>query len=271
MHIGWPQFLVAVVVLANGGGAMALGFGQIRSSVVLGQPLNLAVPVNLAEGESLGGECASAEVTAGDVKLPAGSVRVRVTQGSDTAQSVLRITTTSAVEEPVLTVTVNAGCPTRMSRTVVLLADPPLVSTATAPVEALPAVARVTPPPAVTSSAPPPPSASLAPRAKRPVLPPRATRTAAPSPAPAQTAAAAPAASAVSRAGAAAPLRQMARAEPRPRLQLDAGQVSLSQAAVLAAQEQASAARATASAAEEAASAAGARLQAMEEIGRAHV
>ena len=264
MHIGWPQFLVAVVVLANGGGAMALGFGQIRSSVVLGQPLNLAVPVNLAEGESLGGECASAEVTAGDNKLPAGSVRVRVTQGSDTAQSVLRITTTSAVEEPVLTVTVNAGCPTRMSRTVVLLADPPLVSTATAPVEALPAVARVTPPPAVTSSAPPPPSASLAPRAKRPVPPPRATRTAAPSPAPAQTAAAAPAASAVSRAGAAAPLRQMARAEPRPRLQLDAGQVSLSQAAVLAAQEQASAARATASAAEEAASAAGARLQAME-------
>ena len=78
MHIGWPQLFVAVVAFAGSVGASALGFGSIRSSVVLGQPLNLAVPVSLAEGESLAADCASAEVISGDTKLPPGSVRVRV-------------------------------------------------------------------------------------------------------------------------------------------------------------------------------------------------
>ena len=105
MHIGWHQFFVAVVALASGGGSVALGFGPIRSSVVLGQPLNLAIPVALAEGETLSAECASAEVTTGDIKLPPGSVRVRITQGRDSSESVLRISTTSVVEEPVLSVT----------------------------------------------------------------------------------------------------------------------------------------------------------------------
>ena len=66
MHFGWPPnftTIVAIGGLAASGGAAALGFGPIRSNVVLGQPLNLAVPVYLSEGETLGSECASAEVT----------------------------------------------------------------------------------------------------------------------------------------------------------------------------------------------------------------
>lgn len=261
MHIGWPQLFVATVALVSGGGAAALGFGPIRSSIVLGQPLNLAVPVNLAEGESLSAECASAEIVSGDNKLAPGVVRVRVTQGRDAGESVLRISTSSAVEEPVLTVTLNAGCPTRLSRTLVLLADPPTVTTAAAPAEAqgLPTVAA---PPSVTAA---PPAASPSPRARRPVPPSRATRTARPAPANREAvAAAAGAAPSAARAPAAATPRVVARAESRPRLQLDAGQVSLSQASVLAAEEQASAARATAAAAQAAASAAGERMRAME-------
>jgi pilus assembly protein FimV len=61
-----------------------------------------------------------------------------------------------------------------------------------------------------------------------------------------------------------APQRPVARAEARSRLQLDAGQVSSSQAAFVAAQEQVAAARAAASAAEASASAAGERLRAVE-------
>ncbi|MDP1692474.1 MAG: hypothetical protein Q8L49_11095, partial [Burkholderiaceae bacterium] len=66
------------------------------------------------------------------------------------------------------------------------------------------------------------------------------------------------------RAPAVARQRPVARAEPKSRLQLDAGQVSLSQAAVIAAEAQAVAARVAASAAEAAASAAGERMRAME-------
>ena len=138
MHIGCPQRLIAVIALVGSASASALGFGSIRSSVVLGQPLNLAIPVSLAEGETLAADCASAEVTAGEGRLPPGTVRVRVTQGRDASESVLRITTTTVVEEPVVNVTVSAGCPTRLTRTLVLLADPPTVITTTAEAPSLP-------------------------------------------------------------------------------------------------------------------------------------
>ena len=261
MHLGLTPHLIAVVALFCSGGAAALGFGAIRSSVVLGQPLNLAVPVSLADGETLSSECASAEVLSGDTRLPPSSVRVRVTQGRDATEGVLRVSTTSVVEEPILTVTVNAGCPTRLSRTLVLLADPPLVTTAEAPATS-PALATVTPP-ASTATAPVESRPAPA-RATRPAPPARATRSAPSQPARTATARAAPPASAVARAPATGAPKPAQRAEAKPRLQLDSGQVSLSDAAVLAAQEQASAARATASAAEAAASAAGERIRGME-------
>ena len=270
MHLGWHQLFVAVTALGVSGSAAALGFGPIRSTVVLGQPLNLAVPVNLAEGESLTSECASAEVVAGDVKLQPGMVRVRVTQGRDASESVLRITTSSVVEEPVVTVTVSAGCPAKLSRTLVLLADPPLVSTATTVLEA-PALPSVAPAPSAASVKPATSNANATPgRAARPAPPPRATRAAARlAPARAAIAGAAAAASAVASRPApvsvpAPAAKAVARAEPKSRLQLDGGQVSLNQAAVLAAQAQASAAQATAAAAETAASAAGERMRTME-------
>ena len=263
MPIGWTQLFVAVVALASTGGASALGFGPIRSSVTLGQPLNLAVPVNLAEGETLSADCASAEVTAGEIKLPPGTVRVRVTQGRDLGESVLRVTTTVVVEEPVLTVLISAGCPTRLTRELLLLADPPLLRTASEEAEAAsPRVATVVPPPTAAPRAAQPASETPAvtrPRATRPPPPSRAARAAEPS-----ATAAAPAPAAASAPERAAAARAPERPGSKPRLQLEAGQVSTSQMAVLAAQQQASAAQAAASAAEAAASAAAERLRAME-------
>ena len=287
MHIGWSQRLIAVVALVCSANASALGFGSVRSSVVLGQPLNIAVPVTLAEGETLSADCASAEVVSGENRLPPGSVRVRVTQGRDASESVLRITTTTAIDEPVINVTLNAGCPTRLSRTLVLLADPPTVITASAETPSLPVT--------VTASAARPAAAAPAGganatsegagrREARTPAPARAPRTARVAPRPAAVAApmprpapvvvaATPAALSASAAPSAAPAaasRPSPRAEGRARLQLDSGQVSAAApAAVLAAQEQALAARASANAAEAAASAANDRMRTMEaELGR---
>lgn len=288
MHIGCPQRLIAVIALVGSASASALGFGSIRSSVVLGQPLNLAIPVSLAEGETLAADCASAEVTAGEGRLPPGTVRVRVTQGRDASESVLRITTTSVVDEPVVNVTVSVGCPTRLSRTLVLLADPPTVTPAIAEAPALPVAGGAGRP---AATAPGAAGASAADEAQgrrdaRPPTPPRprvaraAPRTSppaqipAPRPAPVVVAAVPAAASAPPRstpaAAAVTASRPTARAEGRARLQLDSGQVNVAPpTAVLAAQEQASAARASASAAEAAASAANERMRTMEaELGR---
>lgn len=277
MHIGWLKLLTAVLALASGGAAAAFGFGAIPANVTLGQPLNLAVPVNLAEGESLSSQCASAEVLAGDTKLTPGTVRVRVTNGRDATENVLRITTSSVVEEPVLTVTVNVGCPTRMTRTLVLFADPPQVAAEPAAPPTTPAAAAVpaepaaptpqaaAPAAAAVASPSSPPSqrrVARAPRAARVVTAAAATRTTRTTGTQPSDAASAPRESAPA-------VRQFAprtapQARPQPRLQLDAVQLSLDQAAVLAAQEQASAARATASAAEGAAAAAEQRMRSME-------
>ncbi len=263
MHIGWPQILIATAALVGGSEAAALGFGQIRSSVVLGQPLNVAIPVNLAAGETLAAECVGAEVSYGDSPLPPIYVRVGLIQGSAGADSLLQVSASTVIDEPVLTLTLSVGCASKLSRTVVLLADPPLVNIASVPPE-IPAAAAAAVQPSSPKAASQPAASAAPARASRPAKPRRAIRTRPSVPARAAVAEAASAASAPGLAAAAASAPSVARAEPKSRLRLDAGQVSFEPAAVLAAQEQASAARATASAAETAASAANERMRAME-------
>jgi hypothetical protein len=255
--------------------AAALGFGDVRASALLGQPLNIAIPVSLAEGETLTSDCVSAEVQAGESRLPPGTVRARVTQGRDANEAIVRISTTLAIDEPIVNLTVSAGCPTRITRTLTLLADPPLV-TAAAPALTAPAAPSETLPRTAALPSRPAPTAEggaaspAAPRASRPAAPPRATaRAAAPRAAPQNTVEAGDPAN---RAAPPQSRRTAARPEPaaapegegRPRLQLDAGAVAATPAAVLAAEAQASAAREAARVAEAAASAAQQRMKDME-------
>jgi pilus assembly protein FimV len=263
--------IFAILVCVASSAASALGFGDFRSQVILGQPLSLAVPVSLAEGESLAADCASAEVVSGDVRLPAGSVRVRITQGRDSTEAVIRVSSSVPIEEPVINVTVSAGCPPRVTRTMVLLADPPIVSPTVAaaptPTPEAPRASATSRPeparPAVAAGA----GAESAPglRVTRPSPPPRqrAAAPTAPRPSAAVPASAAPERSAPRVAAAPRPA-SAPRAEGRPRLRLDEGQVSAGQAAVQAAEAQASAAREAAALAEAAASAAQARAAALE-------
>jgi pilus assembly protein FimV len=272
MFIGKFRLSITFIALGMAGPAVALGFGDFRANALLGQPLNLALPVSLAEGETLTSECVSAEVQSGDSRLQPGTVRARVTQGRDGSEAVIRISTTVAIDEPVVNVTVAAGCPTRITRTLVLLADPPLVTVAAAPGAApegaAPAAAATQGAAQATATTTTPLPAT---RAARPAAPTRATRTAAPrgveragdSVAPQTTAATPRPRSRPSAAAAAAPPKAPA-AEARPRLQLDGGQVAATAPAVLAAEAQASAARAAAVVAEAAASAAQQRMKDME-------
>jgi pilus assembly protein FimV len=271
MFIGKLRLSITFIALGIAGPASALGFGDFRASALLGQPLNLALPVSLAEGETLTSNCVSAEVQSGDSRLQSGTVRARVTQGRDAGEAVIRISTTVAIDEPVVNITISAGCPARITRTLVLLADPPLVNVAAAqgasPEGAAPATAssQGVVPNEATSATPLPPT-----RAARPAAPPRAARAApARNAAPAGDAATAQSTAATrprsqpSAVAAAAPRRAPA-AEQRPRLQLDGGQVASTSPAVLAAEEQASAARQATLVAEAAASAAQQRMKDME-------
>ena len=206
--------------------AWSLGFGEVRVQAVLGQSLNLALPISLADGESLGADCASAEVTAGESRLAPGTVRVRVTQGRDASEAIIRVATTVPIEEPVLQLVVNVGCPPRVTRTVTVLADPPMVSAVVAEspraTSQEPSAASTAATPATSGAAEPPR------RATRPAAPQRATRASVrPPPVARAVAPAAAVAPSSSRSASAAVARAPSRVEPaRSRLQLEAPRVA---------------------------------------------
>lgn len=294
-----PLFIVCALVLGSAShDARAWGFGRAQSSAVLGVPLDFGVGLRLEAGEAPP-ECLTAEVTVGDIPLPRSAVSVLL-DATSAAPSV-RVRTTLAIDEPLVSVNLSAGCASRVTRRFTLLADPPghLAAPALASAEASPAG------PAASTQVAASPQAAPTAAAPSPVT--------APSPAPSPTAVSepsprAPAAGAgATKAGAeaagasskppAAPRprpapdpTRLAEATPdaadkakaaraaRPRLQLDAPVVTpkapaggpARSAALLAAEEAASAARAAASAAEARAAAMEKNIEALRQEAKAN-
>jgi hypothetical protein len=110
--------------------AHALGFGRVVNATQLGQTLNFAAVVRLESDESLSRECVSAEVQSGDNKLHPSQVRATLEVAPDSAERFVRVTTSVAIDEPVITVSVTAGCTAKITRRFVAFIDPPLVNLA---------------------------------------------------------------------------------------------------------------------------------------------
>ena len=172
-------------------GAAALGFGRLPASATIGQPLDLAVPVRLEAGEALAPDCVGAQVSFADTPQQPGTTTARLDPAApDATERILRVRTTTRVDEPIVSVELSLGCGSRITRTFILFADPPLV-TAAAPAE-LPPLA-------------PPPAASAVPRVDDVPVPVAPTKAAAP-PRPARRdPSAAPRRPAATRSAAAAP------------------------------------------------------------------
>lgn len=181
---------LALALTAFAQGAAALGFGRLPASATIGQPLDLAIPVRLEPGEALALDCVGAQVSFADTPQQPGTTTARLDPAApDATERILRVRTTTRVDEPIVTVELTLGCSSRITRAFILFADPPLVSAA-APSE-LPSLA---PPPA--ASGPPrvddvpvpiaPPQAAAPPRPRRAASAaprrPQATRSAAAAP-----------------------------------------------------------------------------------------
>lgn len=133
----------------------ALEFGPAPQSIALGQPLDFSVPLRLEPGESTAPDCTIADVTLGDEHLPAPLVRTRL-ERTDLRSAVIRVTSSQAVNEPLVTVELSVGCASRMTRRFVVLADPSLAPASATPPVALPAAEpmREAPPPRAAVPAP---------------------------------------------------------------------------------------------------------------------
>ena len=126
MRITFPAVAAMALLALAAQPSMAVGFGRVVNATTLGQPLDITVPVSADPTEQITAECVSAEVMVGDSVLPSPAVRLRLDPSPDSAVQWLRIHSSVRIAEPVLNVTVSAGCASRVSRQFVVFVDPPL-------------------------------------------------------------------------------------------------------------------------------------------------
>jgi hypothetical protein len=110
----------------------ALGFGRGMSDAVLGQAFTFTVPVSVDPGERFGLDCMSTEVYYGDAQLPANAIRTDLERGSADNTWIVRITASAPVQEPIIEVSISAGCERRFTRRFSVFADPPTLGTTAA-------------------------------------------------------------------------------------------------------------------------------------------
>lgn len=126
--------LVGIVLTGAALASVAMSLGRARGAAWIGQPLSLVVPLQLDAGQTASSICTEADVFHAENKLESSKVSITVepTAQADTVN--LRVTSSTLIDEPVVTVYVRAGCAQKTTRRYVLLADYP---TDTAPVATL--------------------------------------------------------------------------------------------------------------------------------------
>lgn len=114
-----PWILGCVV----GTGAAALGFDAVPGPVVLGAPLDLAIPVRVGRGEAVDAGCVRAEVQIGERAVDPADLAIAVEPAPGGAK--LRLRSRTAVSEPLVTVQAAIDCGVPVNHRFVVLADPP--------------------------------------------------------------------------------------------------------------------------------------------------
>ncbi len=144
------QIWVACVMILTALSSAAATLGQLSGEAVLGQGLDVRVPVTVAAGADASQLCLGAYVFYGDEQLAPGRLRLTPQNGAEPNQVWLRIQSFQPINEPIVTLEVRAGCGAPFSRRYALLADPPpeLAARAiAAPVGVQPVLAPQVPPP----------------------------------------------------------------------------------------------------------------------------
>lgn len=100
----------------------ALTLGRLRGAALVGQRLDVTVPVQVDAGDDLSSLCLEAEVFHADTRQDPARVRVSV-ESAGTPAAQVRIQSSAPVDEPIVTVYLHAGCSQKLSRRYVLLAD----------------------------------------------------------------------------------------------------------------------------------------------------
>jgi hypothetical protein len=117
------HFVLGAVLIGAAANSLALSLGRMRGATIVGRPLDATLSVQLDASEGLASVCAAVDVFFGDSQVPSSKVRAAVSAGSTAGEALVRIRTTSVVDEPVVTLYVQEGCLQKNTRKYVLLAE----------------------------------------------------------------------------------------------------------------------------------------------------
>jgi tetratricopeptide (TPR) repeat protein len=199
--------VIGTVFLAFAMDCSALSLGRARGAVLVGRPLELAIGLTLDAQDDAYSLCLQADVLYGDSKVSDSKVTLTLDNTRDPQSALIRLNAAQAVDEPVVTVFIRAGCAQKVTRRFVVLSelvvDTPSSLNAPAAIES--SVAAQVPSLA----------ASLVPRAEAPSVP------AAPAQAPSRPS------TVRARAASAEPAAATAADKPRPRAAKVAGTPAL--------------------------------------------
>lgn len=95
---------------------------------MLGSPVDLSFDVQPDPGTDVASLCVTAQLIAGDAAISDAKVRVTPLPERPGRPPAVRVQSTVAVDEPVLTVTVSAGCSGKVTRTYTFLSELPAVA-----------------------------------------------------------------------------------------------------------------------------------------------
>jgi hypothetical protein len=126
---GVAAIALAGIVCAAPLSAAAVGLGAITQQSALGQSLRVVVPVILGDSEELPAECfriaPGSGVADGVPELLFGRVSVERSASGTT----LVVTSSRPIQDPVVRLTIQAGCETSVRREYTLFMDPPAIET----------------------------------------------------------------------------------------------------------------------------------------------
>lgn len=141
---------IALICAAFDSGALTLG--RVRGAAVFGQPLDVAVQIEIEGAEEAAAQCFEVDVFYAEVRQNAGQIQLGVESVAQSKTASLRILSSTPIDEPVISLNVRSGCGQKLSRRYVLLADLPLQAAMQPTLPVVTPVARAS---AAVGSAPP--------------------------------------------------------------------------------------------------------------------
>jgi TolA-binding protein len=154
------SFLIALMGGCVATPALPLSLDPIREQSPLGESLRIVIPVVLQPDEALSEECIRVIPTSNEAREGIPEIRsARVALEQVASSRSIVVTSASAVNEPAMRITLEAGCNSQLRREYVMLFDPPVVNEPVLGTAAPLATNLATGPAPTENAAPPTPAA----------------------------------------------------------------------------------------------------------------